>query len=90
MGFNIEIVATDVPVIYWDDLTPEEIAENGYEDCNDQLFFRHGSYVFTFDDFTRTSTLEDWDGSHAMSYDSGFLVKYHGDDHTVTIGYFTG
>jgi hypothetical protein len=90
MGFNIEIVATDVPVIYWDDLTAEEISDNSYEDCNDQLFFRHGSYVFTFDDFVRTPTLDDWDGSYAMSYDSGFLVKYDGHDETVTIGYFTG
>ena len=82
------------PVLYWEDLTPDERAEFDYvgDNPHDFSFFRYKGEVYDLGEFQRIPDgiqYAKWRGWHSYqsdSYFSGVLVKLDPGADTVIVG----
>ena len=92
-----------IPVLYFHDLSPEELGEFDLLDdaeLDEAQFARYKGQVYYLNDFISTvpgpfnhglpELFEDWDGYQNDSFFSGVLVKYCDDyDHVIMGTYYS-
>ena len=94
---NIKIIFQEtVPLIYWQDLTPEEKKEFDYDSADEGTFFRYRDNTYDLCSFIRTNRDGElaelgWQGVSQGTYDSGDVVKDfdNGDEITVAGFYYS-
>lgn len=82
------------PVLFWDDLTPEEQKEFDYVGNDPYMysFFRYKGHVYDLGEFMRIpdgiqyADWKDWHGYQSDTFFSGVLVKVNYSESTVIVG----
>jgi hypothetical protein len=91
---NLRIIFQEtVPLIYWQDLTPEEKKEFDYDVADEGTFFRYRDNTYDLCSFIRTNRDGElaelgWQGVSQGTYDSGDVVKDFDNGDEITVAGF--